>query len=48
MTEECNQLRKSLTLATIETDSRKAEISQLNSQVNNLEATIKVKIRKIV
>ncbi len=42
MTEECNQLRKNLTLTTIESESRKAEVTTLVSQITILEATIKV------
>ena len=42
LSEECNQLRKSLTMMTIESDSRKAENTALNSQINILEATVKV------
>lgn len=44
VTEECNQLRKNLTLMTIESESRKAEIATLNSQINILENTIRVTI----
>ncbi len=42
MTEECNQLRKNLTLTTIESESRKAEVTSLNSQIALLEGTVKV------
>lgn len=41
ITEECNQLRKSLTAITIESESKKAECMTLNSQVNILETTLK-------
>jgi len=42
LTEECNQLRKNLTLTTIESESRKAEVTTLVSQITILEASIKV------
>ncbi len=41
LSDECNQLRKNLTLMTIESESRKAEITALNSQINILESTVK-------
>lgn len=41
LTEECNQLRKNLTLMTIESESKKAEITTLNSQISILESTVK-------
>ena len=47
LTDECNQLRKNLTLMTIESESRKAEVSTLNSQINILENTVKVLLQII-
>ncbi|CAF0705935.1 unnamed protein product [Brachionus calyciflorus] len=41
LTEECNQLRKNLTLMTIESESKKAEVTTLNSQIGILENTLK-------
>lgn len=41
LTEECNTLRKNLTIATIESESRKADIAALNSQIAILDNTIK-------
>ena len=37
-----NQLRKNLTLMTIEAESRKAESATLSSQINKLEGTVRV------
>jgi myosin heavy subunit len=41
LNEECNQLRKNLTVITIESESRKAEITTLSSHLNILESTLK-------
>lgn len=41
LAEECNQLRKNLTMMTIESESKKAEVTTLNSQITILENTIK-------
>ena len=35
-------MRKNLTLTTIESESRKAEVASLNSQIAHLEGTVKV------
>lgn len=48
LNEECNQLRKNLTVITIESESRKAEITTLSSQITILETTLKVKIIKLI
>ena len=44
LTDECNQLRKNLTQMTIESESRKSEITALTSQINILESTVKVNL----